>query len=208
MTSPKAVVFDIGNVLIHWQPERLYARLIPDANARSQFFEKTGLLHMNEEIDRGAPFRETVEAKAAAFPEHADLIMPWHDQWTEMAHAIIPQTLKVIRALKAQDTPVFALSNFGADTFEFALTVYPELAEFDRHFISGRLKVTKPDPRIYEIVETETGLSGADLVFFDDLPANIEVAKNRGWRAQLFTQPEKMITDLGDMGLIHHNMFV
>lgn len=202
MKPPKAVVYDLGNVLLRWEPDRLYRELIPDPAARAAFFAETDISGMNEAVDRGHPFKEAVAAKIAEFPHHAALIQAWHDRWTDMAHEIIPLTARTIRHLRSQGTPVFALSNFGFDTFDFAATIYPELMEFDRHYISGRLKVIKPDPRIYQILEEDSGLSGEDLIFFDDLPANIEAARARGWHGSVFTEPERMIAELGDLGLL------
>jgi len=97
--------------------------------------------------------------------------------------------------------PVFALSNFGVESYEYAKSVYPELDEFDVEFISGRLRMIKPDFGIYVHLEEETGLSGADLVFFDDRLDNIEAAQKRGWHGFVFTSPDQMAIDLQGLGL-------
>ena len=201
MKTPKAVVFDLGNVLLRWDPDKLYRELIPDAGQRKAFFDETEIMLMNEAVDRGRPLKEAVAQKISQFPHHAAHIQAWHDRWTDMAYALIPLTARVIRHLRAEGVPVFALSNFGHDTFDYAASIYPELLDFDRHFISGRLKTIKPEPRIYEILEEESGLGGDDLIFFDDLTTNIEAAQARGWQGRVFTTPERMVADLGDVGL-------
>ncbi len=192
----KAVVFDIGNVLLEWQPDKLYATLIPDEAERNRIFDEVGLDEMNLDVDRGAPFKETIYAKAEAFPQYGDLIRAWHDRWIEMAQPLITGTWDILRDLKSSGVPVYALSNFGVESYAYAKSVYGELNEFDEEFISGHLKVVKPDSAIYAHLEQETGLSGPDLAFFDDRRDNIDAARLRGWNAYVFSTPEQMRKDL------------
>lgn len=199
--TPKAVVFDIGNVLLQWDPDKLYAQLLPDPDERAAIFAELDLMDMNEALDLGAPFKETVYAKAEEYPEHRDLIRAWHDRWIEMAYALIDGSWDILRDLKTRGVPVFALSNFGVDSYAQCQQVYPALTEFDREFISGRMKMIKPDPAIYEALEADTGLSGADLTFFDDRADNIAAANARGWQGHIFTTPAQMKADLAEMGL-------
>ena len=200
MPAPKAVVFDIGNVLITWDPETLYGPLLPE-DERDALSARACLHEMNVRIDCGAPWRETVYATAEQYPEYADLIRLWHERWMEMFTPPIDGSLAILRSLRRQGVPVFALSNFGRETLALAETHYPILTEFDRRFISGHLGVMKPDSRIYEIVEEESGLIGADLFFTDDRAENIEAAKARGWQAHLFTTPEALAGALRTTGL-------
>ena len=197
----KAVVFDIGNVLLEWHPDKIYKELIPDAAKRAAIFEEVGLDEMNLDIDRGAPFKETIYGKADEFPQYGDLIRAWHDRWIEMAQPLIPGSWDILRALKAQSMPVFALSNFGVESYAYAKTVYPELDEFDVEYISGRMKMVKPDAEIYAALEHGSGLSGGDLAFFDDREDNIAAARARGWHGFVFTGPDQMSRDLRGLGL-------
>lgn len=196
MGNPKAVVFDIGNVLLAWDPNRLYKELLPDETKRAELFEAVDLDGMNEAIDEGAPFKDTIYGLADAHPEYGDLIRAWHDRWLDMAYATIDGSWEVLRELKSKNVPVLALSNFGVQSYELAQSVYPALREFDEEYISGRLKVIKPDTKIYEILENESGYSGAELVFFDDRTDNIEAANARGWHGRVFTSPSQMRSDL------------
>lgn len=196
----KAVIFDIGNVLLEWHPDKVYGGLIPDPVERAAIFEEVGLDEMNLDIDRGAPFKETIYAKAEDFPHYGDLIRAWHDRWIEMAQPLIPESWNILRSLRAQGVPVHALSNFGVESYAYAKTVYPELDLFDLEFISGHLKAIKPDPEIYAQLEAETGLSGTELVFFDDREDNIAAAQARGWHGFAFTSPEQMRADLNGLG--------
>ena len=198
--TPKAVIFDIGNVLITWNPERLYDQLL-DRTDRERIFAAVDLHGMNDRIDRGAPFRETVYEHAEAHPEHAELIRLWHDRWIEMASPLIDGSWALLRKLRSEGVPVFALSNFGVESFAYAETQYPELAEFDRRYISGHMKTIKPEAQIYEMVEADCGLSGDKLFFIDDRSENIEAATARGWHGHVFTSPELLAESLRETGL-------
>lgn len=157
---------------------------------------------MNDKIDHGENWRDMVYATAEAYPEYADMIRLWHDRWSEMATPIIPKSWQILRRLRQQGTPVFALSNFGIETFAFAETLYPELVEFDQRFISGHMGVTKPARRIYEMVEEQTGLKGTQLFFADDRQENIDTAREMGWQGHVFTSPDKLETALVKVGIL------
>jgi len=201
MAKVQAVVFDIGNVLIEWQPERFYDHAIgPEARAR--LFAEVDLHGMNDAVDLGAPFRETVYAFAARYPEWEAAIRLWHDNWIDMASPEIPHSVRLLRALRARGVPVLALTNFGDDTYRIATPHYPFLDEFDRAFVSGRLKVSKPDPAIYAIVEAETGIAPGGLLFADDRAENIAVAAARGWATHLFDGPAGWAARLVGEGLL------
>ncbi|MCB2115990.1 MAG: HAD family phosphatase [Rhodobacteraceae bacterium] len=201
MGQIQAVVFDIGNVLIEWQPERFFdGHIGPEARAR--MFAEIDLHAMNEAVDRGAPFRATVYDWAARFPAWEENIRLWHDRWIDMASPAILQSVRLMRALQARGVPVFALTNFGDETYTAAEPHYPFLRDFDRAFISGRLKVTKPDPEIYAIVERESGVAPGALLFTDDRAENIAVAAERGWGTHLFEGPEGWAARLVAEGLL------
>ncbi len=196
-----AVIFDIGNVLIEWQPERFYDALIgPDR--RRAMFAAVDLHAMNDRVDRGEPFREVIHATAEAHPDWTEEIRVWHDRWIELARPVIPHSLALLRALRAKRVPVFALSNFGIESFAQALTHYPFLEEFDRRFISGHMGVTKPDPRIFAMVEEASGLAPGRLLFVDDRADNIAAAEARGWRTHLFDGPAGWADRLVAEGLL------
>jgi 2-haloacid dehalogenase len=202
MKTPKIVVFDIGNVLLEWRPERLYARLIPGVAARAAFFEETRIADMNLEVDRGAPFKEHIYAHAAKHPKYEGLIRAWHDNWIEMASPAIDGTVQILRALRKRGVRTAALSNFGVESFDYACTHYPFLTEFDVPVISGREETIKPEPRIYEILEERTGLLGQDIFFMDDSPKNVAAARARFWQAEIFTAPQLLGRQLQTRGLI------
>ncbi|MFB2530562.1 HAD family hydrolase [Paracoccus sp. p4-l81] len=196
-----AVVFDIGNVLIEWNPERHYDRIIgPDR--RSAMFAALDLHGMNDGIDRGQDFHATVQAMADAHPEWRVEILRWHDDWLQMASPAIDHSVRLLRALRAKGVPVFALTNFGIQTFDLACRHYPFLTEFDRAYVSGHLGVIKPDPAIYQAVEEDCGIRPGDLLFTDDRADNIAQAAARGWQTHLFDGPQGWADRLVAAGLL------
>ena len=196
-----AVVFDIGNVLIEWNPERLYDKVIGE-DRRKAMFAEVDLHGMNDRVDKGANWIEEVRATAETYPQWADEIMMWHDRWLEMASPAIDHSVRLLRALRSKGVPVFALTNFGIQTFELGEREYPFLEEFDRRYVSGHMGVIKPDPQIYQMVEDDCGVAPSGLLFADDRADNIAMAESRGWQTHLFTGPQGWADRLVVEGLL------
>jgi 2-haloacid dehalogenase len=197
----QAVIYDIGNVLIAWNPERYYdARIGRDARVR--MFAEADPHAMNEVIDAGGLFRETIYDWAARHPAWETEIRWWYDHWIEMASPRIEGSITLLRRLRAKGVPVFALTNFGIHSFEYALTQYDILHEFDHAYVSGRMGVTKPSPQIYAMVENHSGIAPGDLLFTDDRADNIAVAHARGWKTHLFEDPDGWAARLVAEGLL------
>lgn len=199
--TPQAVVFDIGNVLIEWQPERYFDRTIGQER-RKAMFSTVDLHGMNDRVDRGETFVDVVYETAEAYPEFRTEIRDWHDNWIELASPAMDHSIRLLRALRRKGVPVFALSNFGIQTFAFAETQYPFLAEFDRRYISGHMGVIKPDPKIYEMVEDDCGIAPQALLFADDRQDNIDMARSRGWQGHLFVNSAGWAAELISLGLL------
>jgi 2-haloacid dehalogenase len=197
----EAVVFDIGRVLIDWQPLAFYDRVI-GADRRRALFAEVDLHGMNVAVDLGADLGASVDALAASHPGWATEIRLWRTRWIEMASPEIPGSVHLLKALKARGVPVLALSNFGAETFEIARAAYPFLDLFDRRFVSAHLGVMKPDPAIYERLERETGYRPDALLFTDDIGLNVAAAEARGWRTHLFEGPAGWAARLVEEGLL------
>ena len=195
------MIFDIGNVLIEWQPERFYDRAI-GRQRRTEMFEAVDLHGMNDRVDRGEVFADVVMEVAEATPDWAPEIRMWHDRWIEMAAPVIDHSVRLLRALRRGGVPVFALSNFGRETFEIGVANYPFLEEFDRRYISGHMGVIKPEPEIYAMVEEDCGVPPGGLLFADDRADNIEAAAARGWQTHLFEGPEGLAARLVAEGLL------
>lgn len=194
-------MFDIGNVLIEWNPERFYDARI-GAEARRQLFAEADLEAMNLSIDAGALFRETIYETAERFPQWSEQIRWWHDHWIDIASPRIEPSIALLRALRAKGVPVFALTNFGVHSFAFAETQYEFFREFDRRFVSGEMGVIKPDPEIYRRVEADSGVAPERLLFTDDKAENVGAAAARGWQVHLFEGPEGWARRLVAAGLL------
>jgi len=199
--TPEAVIFDIGNVLTRWQPEAFYDRVIGEERRRA-LFAAVDLHRMNDLVDEGALFRETIYDWAERHPDWGPEIRMWYDRWIELASPRIEGSIRLQRALRAKGVPVFALTNFGRYSFEEALPKMDFLSDFDRLYVSGRMGVIKPDPRIYEMVEADCGLDPTRLLFTDDRADNITAAARRGWRTHQFETWEGWAKRLVAEGLL------
>ena len=197
----KAVVFDIGNVLIEWKPERFYDATIGEERRRAMF--ATVDLHgMNDLVDRGEDFTDTIYKWAEKYPDWRNEIRMWHDNWLELATPQIPYSVRLMRALQAKGVSCFILSNIGVRTWEIAVEAYPFLAEFDRAYVSGQMRMAKPDDEIYAEVERDCGIAPGQLIFADDRQDNIDTAAGRGWQTHLFEGPQGWADRLVAEGLL------
>ncbi|MEM1272489.1 MAG: HAD family hydrolase [Pseudomonadota bacterium] len=197
----EAVIFDIGNVLIGWQPERFYDQEL-GRDRRQKLFAEVDLHSMNLAVDAGSDFKQTIYETADAHPDWSTEIRMWHDRWLDLAGPTIERSVRLMRALRAKGVPVHALTNFGVDSFALAARHYDFLNEFDRPFVSGRMRMVKPDPKIYAAVETALELPGDALFFADDRADNIVAATARGWQAHLFETPAGLADRLVAEGLL------
>lgn len=201
MAEIRAVVFDIGNVLVEWHPERAFDRTIGPAR-REALFAGVDLDTMNARVDMGEEIADVVTETAAAHPEFSDDILLWHKNWLDMFWPAIPRSVTMLKALRARGVPVFALSNFGTSTLELSERYYPFLLDFDRRFVSGHLAMMKPDPALYAHVEAETGVAPEGLFFIDDRAENIAAADTRGWGTHLFDGPQGLADRMLAEGLL------
>jgi len=196
-----AVVFDIGNVLIEWQPERHFDRHYGE-DRRRDLFGSVDLHAMNDRVDGGENFHAVLKDTEAQYPEFAVEIRDWHDNWIQLASPVIPHSVHLLRALRRKGVPVFSLTNFGIETFDYAVTFYSFLSEFDRDYVSGRMGVIKPAPRIYEMLEQDCGVAPERLLFTDDRADNIQAAAARGWQTHQFEGPQGWADRLIAEGLL------
>lgn len=197
----EAVVFDIGNVLIEWNPERFYDAEI-GVDRRRALFAAIDLHGMNDAVDRGGDLATVVQDEARRHPDWQTEVLMWRDHWLDMVGPAIDGSVTLLRALRARGVPVFALSNLGRGTFEMAVPVYPFLTEFDRPYISGWMGVVKPGAEIYRRVEEDCGVAPGALLFADDREDNIATARARGWQTHLFDGPEGFRARLVAEGLL------
>ncbi|WP_113913154.1 HAD family hydrolase [Roseovarius dicentrarchi] len=199
--TPEAVIFDIGNVLIEWQPEGYFDRIFGRARSMA-LFAAVDIHAMMQRIDSGADFANEIARVAAQHPEFAAEILHIRDRWCDIAQPAIPGSVLLLRALRARGIPVFALSNFGAQNFPLSAAQFPFLSDFDRAYISGPMGMAKPDPAIYAAVEADCGIPPGHLLFTDDRAENIAAAQRRGWQVHLFDGAPGFAQALVDAGLL------
>ncbi|MGB9359267.1 MAG: HAD family phosphatase [Acidimicrobiia bacterium] len=198
-----AVVFDLGAVLVDWNPEYLYARLIPDPDERRVFLGEVCTLEWNYAMDGGLSVRDEVAKLAAERPEYADLINAWWDRWPEMLGDEIPGTRAIAERISASGMPLYALTNWSSETWPLGLARFPFLDEvFDGIVVSGDEGVAKPDRRLFAILNNRYGLDPATTVFIDDSPTNVAAATVLGYRAHVFTSADDLEAWLKDLNVL------
>jgi 2-haloacid dehalogenase len=200
--ATKAVVFDLGGVLIDWDRRHLYRKLLADEAAVEEFLATVCTLEWNAEQDRGRPFAEGVAELVERHPDQADAITAYHERWPEMLGGAIDGTVELLAELRAGGVPVYALSNWSAETFGIARERYEFLDWFDGLVISGEERMIKPDPALFRLFLDRFGLDPSATVFVDDSEPNVTAARQLGLDAIAFTDPGRLRDDLTARGLL------
>jgi 2-haloacid dehalogenase len=200
MSAPGTVVFDLGGVVIDWDPRHLYRKVFEDPEEMERFLSTVCTPAWNEGFDRGLPFRDGVERLAAEHPDLAGPIRAYRDRWDEMLAGTIRGTVELLAELRSVGVRLFALSNWSADTFPRARDRYEVLGWFEGILISGDVGATKPSPRIYRVFLDRFRLRADDCVVVDDRPENVEAARALGFPAILFVSAEGLRNDLRGFG--------
>jgi 2-haloacid dehalogenase len=200
---PTVVVFDLGGVLIDWNPRYLYRTLFGgDTAAMEHFLTHVCSPAWNHEQDAGRSFAEGCAVLAREFPEARPLVEAWRERFDETLGGPIAGTVEILAALRARGVPLYALSNWWAETFPIARARFDFLDWFDGIVISGEVGIAKPDPRIFAHLLETHALRADATVFIDDLPANVGAAAAAGMHTILFTDPEALRTALGELDLL------
>jgi 2-haloacid dehalogenase len=173
---PRILVFDIGNVLIHWDQELAYLSLIPDPEARRAFFRDILPPEWNLEQDRGRNWAEAEAERIALFPDHADLIRAYRARWHAMVPGAIEPNVAVLRDARRAGIPCYAITNFAADTLREAQERFDFLTGFEGIVVSAHERLLKPDPAIFRLFAARYSLAPADCLFMDDSASNIASA--------------------------------
>jgi 2-haloacid dehalogenase len=199
----RSVVFDLGGVLIDWNPRYLYRKVFAGDEAAMEHF----LTHVcnnawNLAQDGGRRWADAIEILSAEHPHHRPLIAAYRERWDEMLNGPIPGTLDVLAELRNKDVPIYALTNWSAETYPIAKTRYEFLGWFRDVLVSGDEKLVKPDPRIYQLLLSRNGLQADEAVFIDDALHNVAGAQAVGMAALHFQTPAKLRTDLAALGLL------
>jgi 2-haloacid dehalogenase/putative hydrolase of the HAD superfamily len=200
--SPRAVLWDFGNVIVRWNPRTLYAKIFPDPVECDRFLSEVCTLAWHAPTDCGVTFAENCAALSARHPQHEAEIWAWHRRWDEMFSGPIEETEAAIEALHARGAPQYGLSNISHETIESTLAMSPAFGRLAGFVASGVERVMKPDPAIYGIVCDRFGLEPAEILFVDDSARNIAAAQALGFDVHHFTDPAALRPALEARGLI------
>jgi 2-haloacid dehalogenase len=199
----KSVVFDLGGVLVDWNPRYLYRKLFAgDEQAMEHFLAHVCNGTWNLAQDAGRTWAEAIEVLCVDHPQHRPLISAYRERWDEMLNGPIEGTLEIVAELTDKGIPIYALTNWSAETFPIAKERYEFLGWFRDILVSGQEKLIKPDRRIYERLLSRNGLVAAESVFIDDALHNVEGARAAGMAALHFQSPAKLRADLAALGLV------
>lgn len=186
MVEIRHIVFDVGKVLVHYDPHLAYAELLPEIAEREMFLAEVCTGDWNAEQDRGRSWEEAEAEAIGRHPDKAGLIRAFRRNWHRMVSHAYEDSVTVLRALIARGHDVTLLTNFAADTFAEAQKRFPFLTEPRGVTVSGLVRLLKPDVEIYRRHAADFGLEPAATLFFDDSPKNVEGAREAGWKAEVF----------------------
>ena len=195
------IVFDIGKVLIHYDPNLPFSRIIPDETERRWFFDHVCTHDWNLEQDRGRAWADAEAEVIARYPEREEQIRAFRLYWREMVPHAYDDSVAIMKGLIESGRDVTMLTNFAADTFQEARQIYPFLDLPRGVTVSGEIGLLKPDVAIYERHAADFNLDPAASLFIDDVLVNVEGARAAGWQAVQFAGADKLKADLRQLGV-------
>lgn len=181
------VVFDLGGVLIDWDPRHLYQQLFSDTDEMERFLAEVCSLEWHGRFDEGRPIAEGIEELVARHPDLEPQIRAYGERWHDMFAGEVPGSVPVLEELAAAGVRLLAITNWPGETFPAARARFPFLARFEAIVVSGDERVRKPDPRLFSVLVQRYDVDPPAALFVDDAPANIEAAAALGFRTERFT---------------------
>ena len=198
-----AVVFDLGGVLLDWNPRHLYRRLFgEDVEGMERFLAEVVSPDWNARQDAGRSWDEATAEAIASHPGHAALIRAYSERWEEMLGEAFTDSVAILDELRDTGLRLFALTNWSQFTFPYALARYPFLRWFEDIVVSGREGVAKPDPSIFKLLLSRYRIEASRSVFIDDTPKNVQAASLLGFHAIHFCSALQLRRDLASLGLL------
>ena len=199
-----SIIFDLGGVLIDWNPDYVYLDVFKgNLDKMNWFYKNICTMNWNENQDAGYPISKATEEKVIEFPEYEKLIRMYYGRWDEMLKDSIPGTLEVLKKLVlSKKYKIYALTNWSSETFPKALKKFEFLKWFDGIVVSGEEKTRKPYKKIYEITINRFNLEPNKTLFIDDNLSNIEAAKKLHINSIHFVSPKQLIKDLKIMSIL------
>lgn len=202
MRQIEAVVFDVGNVLVRWDRRLPYIDHFDDPAELDWFLEEVIPLSWHGEHDAGRPAAELVAERSALYPAYASLIHDWFARFNESVPGPVEGSPELVEALHARGVPLYAITNFGADTWAGFRPTFPLLDRFRDIVVSGVEKLAKPGHAIYRLAEARFGHAPATMLFIDDSLPNVVAARELGWHAHHFADATGLAAELRERGLL------
>lgn len=196
------IIFDLGGVLIDWNPQYLFSQIFEDKAEMQYFLEKVCTPDWNEEQDAGRTIKEATEQLVKEHPAHAQNIHAYYDRWHEMLGGTIDGTVEIFRKLKDSNKyKIYALTNWSGETFPIALNQYELFKWFDGIVVSGTEKMRKPSPHFYKLLLDRYDVKAGEALFIDDNLRNIKAAKEAGIHSIHFLNPQQLEQELKAMDI-------
>jgi 2-haloacid dehalogenase len=195
------VVFDIGGVLIDWNPRHLFRKVFKSEEEMEWFLSNICTSEWNIQQDGGKLFSVATAELSAKYPEYSDKIAMYYGRWTEMLGGEIEDTVKILRELKSTGMPLYALSNWSHEAFPVAYERYDFMKEFDGLVVSGYEKLLKPDHAIYRVLMDRYKINPSESVYIDDNKPNADAAGELGFNSIHFRSADQLRIDLRALGL-------
>ena len=196
------VVFDLGAVLIEWDPRHLYRKVFKDEEQMEWFLAHVCHSEWNLEQDKGRSFDDAVIEAKARHPKHAVEIAMYRDRWMEMVPGAILGSVNILDALHKKGAPLYAITNWNGDTFRATRNRFPFLNLFGDIVVSGDEKMLKPAPEIFHLLAKRNNIKLADSIFIDDSMKNVKGAEAVGMHGHHFTSPEGLRSELKSRNLL------
>jgi 2-haloacid dehalogenase len=196
----KSVIFDVGMVLLHWDPRQIWVDDFASMPEVEDFIEEIGFYDWHKQQDAGRSFADAVTDHAKKYPQHTEKLRKYDTHWDQSIPGAIEGTVAILGALQRQGTPLYAITNYPAEKFKQARQRFDFLNFFVDVVVSGEERLIKPEPAIYRVLLDRNDLAARDCVFIDDSPANIDAANVLGIDGILFTGPEDLAVSLKDRG--------
>ena len=202
-TNINTLVFDLGGVLVDWNPEYLYNKIIPDEKERRWFLSTICTGDWNEQQDEGRSLQEGTDDLVRQYPGHEAAIRAYSGRWKEMLGGPIHETVEIFRELKFHTSlKLYALTNWSAETFPVALELYDFLHWFDGRLVSGEEKIRKPFPEIYRLLIDRFRIDPTKAIYVDDNIRNVLPARELGFYGIHFRTPELFREELKGLGVL------
>ena len=192
----KNIILDFGNVLVRWEPEKIYREHFGDEARAWWFWRHVADAPWRNRIDAGESYATCVGELQARFPEYSEAIELFHSRWADMLTGEVEGMYALVEELKGR-TEVYGLTNWSMETFPEARRMFPILQLIDRYVVSGAEGIVKPDPRLFRILMARYGLQAEECIFVDDNPDNVAAATQLGMQGIVFPGADKLRQQLG-----------